>query len=60
MGPGTLSGPPERLAERLHDYQSLGVNHAQLRFRTRSLEELLDQMEAVHRDVAPLLEGGTS
>jgi probable F420-dependent oxidoreductase len=60
VGPGTLSGPPERLAQRLHDYQSLGVNHAQLRFRTRSLEELLDQMEAVHRDVAPLLEGGTS
>ena len=34
----------------------MGVSHMQIRFRNRSLEELLDQMDAFHRDVAPLLD----
>jgi probable F420-dependent oxidoreductase len=59
VGPETFSGAPARLAERLQDYRSLGVRHVQLRFRSRSLDELMDQMEAFSREVAPLLEGGT-
>jgi probable F420-dependent oxidoreductase len=55
IGAGTLVGPAPFLAERLREYASLGVCHVQLRFRSHSLEELLDQMEAFHRDVAPLL-----
>jgi hypothetical protein len=33
----------------------MGVSHLQIRFRNRSLQELLDQMDACHRDVAPHL-----
>jgi probable F420-dependent oxidoreductase len=55
IGPRTLVGPAPRLAERLREYASIGVRHLQLRFRSRSLGELLDQMDAFHRDVAPLL-----
>jgi hypothetical protein len=33
----------------------MGVSHLQVRFRNRSLAELLDQMDAFHADVAPLL-----
>jgi probable F420-dependent oxidoreductase len=56
VGSDTLHGAPERLAECLHEYQSLGVRHIQLRLRSRSKDELLDQMEAFHREVAPLLQ----
>jgi len=31
------------------------VSHLQIRFRSRSLDELLDQMDAFHREVAPHL-----
>ena len=43
------------LAERLNEFGAMGVNHLQVRFRNRTLQELLDQMEAFGRDVAPLL-----
>jgi hypothetical protein len=33
----------------------MGVSHLQVRFRNRSLQELLDQMSAFHADVAPHL-----
>ena len=33
----------------------MGVSHLQIRFRNRSLQELLDQMDAFDRDVAPHL-----
>ena len=36
-------------------FADLGVNHAQIRFRARSLDELLDQMDAFHAEVAPHL-----
>jgi probable F420-dependent oxidoreductase len=60
VGSDTFSGSPARLAERLYDYRSIGVRHVQLRFRSRSLDELLDQMEAFHQEVSPLMEGGLS
>jgi hypothetical protein len=34
----------------------MGVSHVQIRFRNRTLDELLDQMDAFHRDVAPHLQ----
>ena len=34
----------------------MGVNHLQVRFRNRSLQELLDQMDAFGAEVAPLLD----
>jgi probable F420-dependent oxidoreductase len=51
----TLVGTGEELAARLRSMHDLGVNHVQLRFRTRSCSELLDQMDAWAADAAPLL-----
>jgi probable F420-dependent oxidoreductase len=55
VGDGTLSGAPTPIADRLNDFGAMGVGHLQIRFRSRSLSELLDQMDAFHRDVAPNL-----
>jgi probable F420-dependent oxidoreductase len=56
VGEQTLAGDPEHLAERLNEFGKMGVSHVQVRFRNRSLQELLDQMEAFHTDVAPHLQ----
>ncbi len=55
VGEQTLAGSPEMLADRLNEFAAMGVSHLQIRFRNRSLQELLDQMDAFGRDVAPLL-----
>ena len=55
VGDGTLSGAPTPIADRLNEFGAMGVSHLQIRFRSRSLSELLDQMDAFHRDVAPNL-----
>ena len=55
VGRRTLSGKPERLAEALRGYTAIGVTHLQLRPRSRSAEEYLDQLEAVATDVLPLV-----
>jgi probable F420-dependent oxidoreductase len=55
VGGHTLSGPPEVLAEQLRAFGAMGVDHLQVRFRNRSLAELLDQMDAFGAEVAPLL-----
>jgi probable F420-dependent oxidoreductase len=55
VGEQTLSGSPDLIAERLNEFGAMGVSHLQIRFRNRSLQELLDQMDAFHRDVAPHL-----
>jgi len=55
VGEQTLAGPPDLLAERLNEFGAMGVSHLQIRFRNRSLQELLDQMDAFHSEVAPHL-----
>jgi len=35
----------------------MGVDHVQVRPRSRTLDELLDQMDAFGSEVAPLLNG---
>jgi alkanesulfonate monooxygenase SsuD/methylene tetrahydromethanopterin reductase-like flavin-dependent oxidoreductase (luciferase family) len=55
VGDATISGAPTRIADSLNEFAAMGVNHVQLRFRSRTLDELLDQMDAFHRDVAPHL-----
>jgi hypothetical protein len=57
VGPRTISGSAERLADSLNEYAGMGVSHVQIRFRNRSLQELLDQMDAFAAEVAPLLTG---
>ncbi len=55
VGPGVLTGSPERLAESLGELTAMGVSHLQVRFKARSCGELEDQMRAFGADVGPLL-----
>lgn len=55
VGSWTTTGSGEAIAEQIRGFAELGVNHAQIRFRSRSLDELLDQMDAFHAEVAPHL-----
>lgn len=52
---GTRSGPPAALAEIFHGIKRLGVQHCGIRFRTRSCDELCDQLAAFGADVLPLI-----
>ncbi|MFH8403438.1 TIGR03619 family F420-dependent LLM class oxidoreductase [Streptomyces sp. NPDC018019] len=56
VGRRTLTGPPERLADSLREYRAMGVQQIQVRFRSRSRTELLDQMAAFAAGVAPHLD----
>lgn len=56
VGGHTLSGSADQIVEQLNTFGAMGVSHLQVRFRNRSLAELLDQMDAFHRDVAPHLQ----
>ncbi|MGV9883759.1 LLM class F420-dependent oxidoreductase [Streptomyces sp. NPDC003006] len=56
VGRRTLHGEPEALAESLRAYAAMGVDQIQVRFRSRDLAELTDQMEAFAADVAPHLD----
>ena len=56
VGAETLAGDPERIVDELNEFGKMGVSHIQVRFRNRSLQELLDQMDAFHTDVAPHLQ----
>ncbi len=54
---GTVSGPPEQVAEYLRTFADAGVGQVQVRFPSRSCGELCDQIAAFGRDVAPLVDG---
>jgi probable F420-dependent oxidoreductase len=56
VGKRTITGTPASIAESLREYGAMGVDHLQIRFRSRSLDELLDQMDAFGARVAPLLD----
>lgn len=56
VGEHCIAGPPERLAEGLREFKAMGVNHCQVRFRSRSVDELVDQITAFGAEVAPLVE----
>jgi probable F420-dependent oxidoreductase len=51
----TLSGAPDRIAESLNEYGAMGISHLQLRFASRSIDELCDQMARFGAEVAPSL-----
>jgi probable F420-dependent oxidoreductase len=55
VGRGVLHGSADRIASSLNEFAAMGVNHLQVRFRSRSLDEQLDQMEAFGTMVGPLL-----
>ena len=52
---GTLAGTPEQLAESLSAWPAMGVSHIQVRFPSRSADELSDQMAAFGETVGPLI-----
>jgi len=56
MGPNALAGAPEEIAADLRALRALGVHHVGVRFRSRSCDELCDQIEAFGAQVAPLLD----
>ena len=55
VGRRTLTGAPEALAESLRAYRAMGVDQIQVRFRSRSRSELIDQITAFGAEVAPHL-----
>ncbi|MEV0368434.1 LLM class F420-dependent oxidoreductase [Streptomyces sp. NPDC050636] len=55
VGRRTLSGKADAIAESLREYRAMGVDQIQVRFRSRSRGELVDQMAAFGADVAPQL-----
>jgi len=52
-----LAGGPERVAGSLRELAAMGVNHLQVRFMARSVEECCDQVVAFGELVGPLLTG---
>ena len=57
VGP-CLSGPPEKLAHVLSKLGAIGVGQVQVRLRSRSCDELVEQVEAFGTQVVPLLGQG--
>jgi probable F420-dependent oxidoreductase len=55
VGRRTLTGKGGQIGESLREYADMGCSHLQVRFRNRSLAELLDQMEAFATDALPAL-----
>ncbi|MCB0972416.1 MAG: LLM class flavin-dependent oxidoreductase, partial [Acidimicrobiales bacterium] len=55
LGGPALTGPPEKLAHVLRKFQAMGVAQVQVRLRSRSLDELVDQIGRFGTDVIPLL-----
>lgn len=53
--PSTRSGTPAELAEIFHAMKRLGVQHCGVRFRSRSCDELIEQIERFGNEVAPLI-----
>ncbi|MEU3279821.1 LLM class F420-dependent oxidoreductase [Streptomyces antibioticus] len=55
VGRRTLTGPAQALAASLRAYAAMGVDQIQVRFRSRDLAELSDQIAAFGTEVAPHL-----
>jgi probable F420-dependent oxidoreductase len=55
LGRPASSGSPEQVAAALRAWVEVGVNHLQVRFASRSADELADQVSAFGATVGPLL-----
>jgi probable F420-dependent oxidoreductase len=55
LGPNSRSGSGDAIAASLLELRDMGVSHCGVRFRTRSCDELVDQIGAFASDVAPHL-----
>ncbi|MFF4436060.1 LLM class F420-dependent oxidoreductase [Streptomyces sp. NPDC001621] len=56
VGRRTLTGTPEEIAESLRAYRAMGVDQIQVRFRSRSRAELIEQIGVFGAEVAPRLD----
>jgi hypothetical protein len=56
VGDQCLFGSADRIAESLQQARRLGCTVLHVRFRSRSCDELCDQISAFGTDVAPLLD----
>lgn len=56
-GPVDPMGDPDEVAAGLNRFAAMGVNQLQVGFRARSLDHLLEQIEAFGTRIAPRLEG---
>lgn len=50
-----VSGSPEEIADALRQWGKVGVNHLQVRFPSRDVGELVEQVERFGTEVGPLL-----
>jgi probable F420-dependent oxidoreductase len=55
LDPATRSGSPAEIAEIFRAIKQLGVAHSGVRFRSRSCDELIEQIDAFGADVLPLI-----
>ncbi|HUI25722.1 MAG TPA: TIGR03619 family F420-dependent LLM class oxidoreductase [Candidatus Kryptonia bacterium] len=55
VGANALTGAGETIATELRKRRALGVSHMGVRFRSRSCDELVEQIEKFGREVAPHL-----
>ncbi|MEV6292355.1 LLM class F420-dependent oxidoreductase [Streptomyces sp. NPDC051896] len=55
VGRRTLTGTPQEIAESLRAYRAMGVDQVQVRFRSRSRAELIEQIALFGAEVAPRL-----
>ena len=55
VGSRTLSGSADHIAERLRQFGDMGVSHLQVRFRSRDVNEAVDQIARFGAEVGPLL-----
>jgi probable F420-dependent oxidoreductase len=56
LGPWSLSGDPEAVADGLGRWVERGADHLQVRFPSRSVHELVEQIERFGAEVLPLLQ----
>jgi probable F420-dependent oxidoreductase len=52
-GPNALTGSALEIADHLRQRKALGVSHMGVRFRSRSCDELVEQIEVFGREVGP-------
>jgi alkanesulfonate monooxygenase SsuD/methylene tetrahydromethanopterin reductase-like flavin-dependent oxidoreductase (luciferase family) len=55
LGRPAVTGSPEQIADAMRAWSKIGVNHLQVRFPSRSVDELVDQVTAFGTTVGPLL-----
>jgi probable F420-dependent oxidoreductase len=56
VGDNTIVGKGERIADSLREFVGMGVNHLQVRFKSRSCAEMEEQILAFGAEVAPHLQ----